>query len=123
MPHANFAASYYSIGEPYQSTIGSLDSWLTDRYCLYAADRAGRLYRGDINHAPWPLQPAEAEVQRNTLGDWLGIEMPGPPQTLHFAKSLAVLAWIAINVPDFRKFLTVRLADVEHVRGPEPDSG
>jgi uncharacterized protein YqjF (DUF2071 family) len=71
-----------------------LDAWPTERYCLYSADSAGRVYRGEIDHNPWPLQPAAAEVQVNTLGDWLGIEMQGQPQTLHFAKSLDVHAWL-----------------------------
>lgn len=60
---------------------------------MYAADDMGRVYRGEIDHEPWPLQQAEAEIEINTLGDWLGIEMKGPPQTLHFAKSLDVRAW------------------------------
>jgi uncharacterized protein len=93
-PNASFAAKYHPVGATYRSTKGSLDSWLTDRYCLYAADREGRVYRGEIDHAPWPLQHAAAEVGINTLGDWLGIEMKGPPQTLHFAKSLDVRAWL-----------------------------
>jgi uncharacterized protein YqjF (DUF2071 family) len=93
-PNASFAAKYHPVGATYRSTKGSLDSWLTDRYCLYAADREGRVYRGEIDHAPWPLQHAAAEVRINTLGDWLGIEMKGTPQTLHFAKSLDVRAWL-----------------------------
>lgn len=97
-PSAKFSASYYPVGEPYTSNNGSLDSWLTDRYCLYSADPAGRVYRGDINHEPWPLQRAAAEVRVNRLGDWLGIEMKGPPQTLHFAKSLDVKAWLVQRV-------------------------
>jgi uncharacterized protein YqjF (DUF2071 family) len=98
MPKAEFSASYYPVGEPFTSASGSLDSWLTDRYCLYAADPAGRLYRGDIDHERWPLQRAEADVRANSLGDWLGIEMKGPPQTLHFAKSLDVRAWFVERV-------------------------
>jgi len=97
-PKAEFSASYYPIGEPYTSTSGSLDAWLTDRYCLYAADAAGRVYRGEIDHERWPLQRAEADVQVNSLGDWLGIEMKGPPQMLHFAKSLDVRAWLIERV-------------------------
>jgi uncharacterized protein YqjF (DUF2071 family) len=77
----------------YHSSPGSLDSWLTDRYCLSAVDDAGNLYRGEIDHDRWPLQPAAGEVEVNTLGDWLGIEMKGQPATLHFAKSLEVRAW------------------------------
>lgn len=98
MPNASFAARYYPVGAAYRSTKGSLDSWLTDRYCLYAADHKGRIYRGEIDHERWSLQHAQAEVQVNTLGDWLGIEMKGPPQTLHFAKSLDVQAWLVERI-------------------------
>lgn len=92
-PNASFAAKYHPVGAVYRSAAGSLESWLTDRYCLYA-DYQGCVYRGEIDHQPWPLQHAVADVQVNTLGDWLGIEMKGPPKTLHFAKSLDVQAWL-----------------------------
>jgi uncharacterized protein YqjF (DUF2071 family) len=97
-PNAAFAAKYRPTGAVYESAKRSLDSWLTDRYCLYAADDEGQIYRSEIDHAPWPLQHAAAEVQVNTLGDWLGIEMKGPPQTLHFAKSLDVKAWFVERI-------------------------
>ncbi len=92
-PGAAFEARYRPTGPVYHSTPGTLESWLTERYCLYAADSAGRLYRGEIDHDPWLLQPAESEVRVNTLGDWLGVKMDGPPSTLHFAKTLSVRAW------------------------------
>jgi len=92
-PGAEFSASYRPMGAVYQSTPGTLESWLTDRYCLYSADAAGHIYRCEIDHEPWPLQPAIAEMRVNTLGDWLGIEMNGQPETLHFAESLDVHAW------------------------------
>jgi uncharacterized protein len=91
--NAAFLAVYGPAGEVYRSATGSLDSWLTDRYCLYAADDAGNVYRGEIDHAPWPLQPATATVRVNTLGEWLGLRMKGPPDPVHFAKSLDVHAW------------------------------
>lgn len=93
-PGAEFAATFRPTGSVYLSTPGTLESWLTERYCLYSADRAGHLYRGEIDHAPWPLQTAEADVQVNTLGDWLGIQMKGRPAALHFAKALDVRAWL-----------------------------
>lgn len=95
---AAFVARYHPVGAVYRSAVGTLDSWLTDRYCLYSADGAGHVYRGEIDHEPWPLQGAAAEVQVNTLGDWLGIEMKGQPQTLNFAKSLDVHAWLVERV-------------------------
>ena len=91
---AQFSAKYSPVGAVYHASAGSLDAWLTARYCLYAADSAGRIYRGEIDHPPWPLQKAEAVIKINTLGDWLGIEMDGEPATLHFAKSLDVRAWM-----------------------------
>jgi uncharacterized protein len=93
-PKAAFKANYRPVGEGYESQMGTLDSWLTDRYCLYAADEAGHLYRSDIDHNPWPLQPATAEILVNTLGNSLGIDMNRAPDTLHFAKSLDVHAWL-----------------------------
>jgi len=91
---ARFSATYRPVGPVYQSVAGSLDAWLTDRYCLYAADAGKKLYRGEIDHPSWPLQKAEAVIHTNTLGDWLGIEMKQDPATLHFAKSLDVRAWL-----------------------------
>jgi len=93
-PEAAFAARYRPVGATYLSAAGTLESWLTERYCLYAADGRRQVYRGEIDHQQWPLQHAEAEIRVNTLGDWLGIEMKGQPATLHFAKSLDVHAWL-----------------------------
>jgi uncharacterized protein len=92
-PPAAFAAHYRPIGPVSRSAPGTLDAWLTDRYCLYSADSDGHLYRGEIDHNPWPLQPAEADIRLNSLGDWLEIEMNRPPDTLHFSADLHVHAW------------------------------
>jgi len=93
-PAASFDASYRPMGLTYHTMPGDLDSFLTDRYCLYSADETGTVYRGEIDHAPWPLQQAEAEVRVNTLGDWLRIPLEGKPQTVHFARALDVHAWL-----------------------------
>ena len=72
---------------------GSLEHFLTERYCLYAARPSGELLRGHIHHAPWPLQDAEAEIECNTLAEAAGIRLPEVPPILHFAKRLEVLVW------------------------------
>jgi uncharacterized protein len=97
-PSARFTARYRPVGPVYHTRSGTLEEWLTARFCLYAADHAGRLYRGEIDHEPWPLQHAEADVKINTLGAWLGIEMKGKPELLHFAKSIDVRAWMLERV-------------------------
>ena len=92
-PPAEFSATYEPVGPVYRSAAGSLDAWLTERYCLYSADALGRIYRGEIDHQPWPLQRAAATVHTNTLGDWLGIQLKHSPVALHYAKLLDVRAW------------------------------
>jgi uncharacterized protein YqjF (DUF2071 family) len=92
-PHASFEARYGPTGAVYRAPAGSLDHWLTERYCLYTADRRGRAYRSDIHHEPWPLQAAEARLTRQEMTEWLGFELTGQPSLLHFARRLDVLAW------------------------------
>lgn len=91
-PPADFKGRYWPTGPVSTSTPGSLEHWLTARYCLYAANRAGRLFRGEINHPPWPLQPAEAVIETNTMTAAHGIEIADPP-LLHFARRIDMVAW------------------------------
>src|ERR671925_102553 len=61
-----FSARYRASGEEFHAPPGSLEEFLAERYCLYAVDERGRLYRAEIHHPPWPLQPAEAAIELNT---------------------------------------------------------
>lgn len=84
---------YRPTGAPFSTTPGTLAHWLTARFALYAADRRGGLYRGDIAHAPWALQPAEAELLENSVPHAHGITLPDAPPLLHFARALSIAAW------------------------------
>lgn len=90
---AALKALYRPTGPVYTSRSGSLEHWLTERYCLYAADPQGQLYRGEIHHLPWPLQPAEAQFSLNTMALPLQIQLPEQAALLHFAKRIDVVAW------------------------------
>jgi uncharacterized protein YqjF (DUF2071 family) len=92
-PRATFAARYRPTGPVYRSRPGTLEHWLTERYCLYTAGPGGRVLRGDIHHAQWPLQPAEAEIERNTMALANGIDLPQIPPLLHYAHELHVATW------------------------------
>ncbi len=72
---------------------GTLEYWLTERYCLYTIDNRGRICRADILHEPWPLQVAEAEFETQTMLSAHGIIPTDQPPLLHFAKRLDVVAW------------------------------
>jgi hypothetical protein len=92
-PGADFIGRYRPAGEVYRAEGGSLDHWLTERYCLYTNDPRGKLYRGEIHHSPWPLQPAEAEIETNTMALARGIALPQVAPVLHFARRLDVVVW------------------------------
>jgi len=89
-----FAARYRSMGDPFESRAGTLENFLTERYCLYAADKRGIVRRGDIQHHLWPLQPAEAEIETLAMTQQIGVVLPERTPILHFSKRLDVLAWL-----------------------------
>lgn len=93
---AVFGASYRPVGAVYRAAVGTLDYWLTERYCLFATRGKERITYGDIHHQPWSLQPAEADISINTMTDWLGISLAAERPVLHFARQLNVVAWNAI---------------------------
>lgn len=71
---------------------GTLEHWLTERYCLYTVVR-GSVLRAEIHHEQWPLQDAEAQITENTMAVAAGIHLPQTAPLLHFAKKLEVLIW------------------------------
>ena len=91
-PDAAFHSIYRPCSDPAQSLPGSLEYFLTERYCLYAIDPYGRVLVGEIDHPPWPLQRAEGEFERNTMTEDLGVELRGNP-LLHYADSIDVKLW------------------------------
>lgn len=92
-PGAEFAATYRATSEPYLSRPGSLEHWLTERYCLYSQAPDGSIWRNEVHHRQWPLQSASASVERNTLPQSHGIALDGPPALLHFARHVDVVVW------------------------------
>jgi uncharacterized protein YqjF (DUF2071 family) len=81
---------YRPTGAGAAARPGTLAHWLTERYRLYAVDGRGGLRRAGIDHAPWPLQPAEADIQRNTMTAGLGFELPRTAPLVHFAARVDV---------------------------------
>jgi uncharacterized protein YqjF (DUF2071 family) len=75
-PGAAFSGGYRGDGPLFQAEPGSLEAFLTERYCLYTEDGV-RLYRAEIHHPPWDLQHGEAHVDLNTMAPvGLGDETP-----------------------------------------------
>jgi uncharacterized protein YqjF (DUF2071 family) len=83
--------AYRPVGDPRPPAPGSVEHFLTERYCLYTVDRDGDVAQADIHHKPWPLQEAEAEWRENTLAPD-GVELTGEP-LLHYSERQDVVLW------------------------------
>jgi uncharacterized protein YqjF (DUF2071 family) len=94
-PAANFSGAYRPVGPPFQAASGSLDHFLSERYCLYHLHWSGVPYRLEIHHPPWLLQSADAELTRNTMADAAGLPLPATTPVLHFSKRQDMVAWAA----------------------------
>ncbi len=88
---AQFHAQYQPTGPV--ASFGAFDRWLTERYCLYSAGPFGGIYRADIHHLPWPLQPARANIELNTMATPLGLTLSDVQPILHFSEFINVVAW------------------------------
>jgi uncharacterized protein YqjF (DUF2071 family) len=92
-PHnAHFRAKYRPVSDVRIRDKGTLEHWLTERYCLYTIVGT-RVFRCEIHHVPWPLQDAEAQIAENTMAAAAGITLPQVRPLLHYAKKLDVLIW------------------------------
>jgi uncharacterized protein len=94
-PEARFAARYRGTGPARRS---ELESWLTERYCLYAESN-GRIFRGEIHHPPWPLEEGEVEIEDIDMTRSLDLDLPRTRPLVHFAERLDVIGWPLRPVP------------------------
>ncbi len=90
---AEFAGRYRPTGAVIPAEPGTLEYFLTERYCLYAVDHSNHPYRLEIHHPRWPLQPAEAEISTNTMSEAAGLRLPSVAPLLHFSKRQDMVAW------------------------------
>jgi len=83
----------WTVGEPLpQSQSGSIEFFLTERYCLYSYHRE-QLYRSRIFHEPWPLQSATLESYHSTMIASLGLAEPEGEPLVHYAEAIGVRIW------------------------------
>jgi uncharacterized protein YqjF (DUF2071 family) len=91
-PPANFVASW-QIGEPLRhSQPGSIEFFLTERYCLYS-EKQTKIYRSRIYHQPWPLQVATLSSFNSSMLEAAGLPTPESEPLLHYAEEVNVDIW------------------------------
>lgn len=92
----HFATRYRGLGPTRQlaeSRPGSIEYFLTERYCLFTRDPLGRLLRSAIRHIPWSLEQAEADITCNDLFAAAGMTLPSERPLLYYSRHLAVYVW------------------------------
>jgi len=93
LPAAQLNVTYAPTGAPFVPVPGSLEYFLTERYCLYQLDHRGRPYRLEIHHPLWSLQPARDEFATNTMAAASGITLPATAPLLHFVERQDMVGW------------------------------
>jgi hypothetical protein len=93
VPPADFRAHYGPIGPITLTEPGTLEHWFTERYALYTVDSTGTPYRAEVHHRQWPVQPAWAEVQTNTMLAPYRLTLIDSQPLLHYAERIKVVAW------------------------------
>jgi uncharacterized protein len=94
---AELACEYHADGPVFTSEPGSFEFWSTERYSLFSR-RGAHLLRLDIEHPRWPLQRAEARIERNTMAAASGTSLPATAPHALFAARLDVTAYWPRNV-------------------------
>ena len=90
---ARFEARYHPVGPTFRPEPGTLAHFLTERYALFVVLRSGAVLRGDIQHPPWDLRVAEAEILHNELPAAERIRLPDVPPLLHYSARQDTLIW------------------------------
>ncbi|HEY6118665.1 MAG TPA: DUF2071 domain-containing protein [Pyrinomonadaceae bacterium] len=91
-PAAEFQASWSFANTLPYSHPGSLEFFLTERYCLYS-ERNGDLFRARIHHDPWPLQEATVTECGSTMIESLGLPTLKGDPLLHYCEEISVDIW------------------------------
>ena len=87
VPTIEFRGRYEPAGEEYEAAPGTLDHFLVERYCLYTRWYGGRIQRLDIQHPPWRIAPARAEIGACTIASMQGIALDtAAPPLVHFSR-------------------------------------
>jgi hypothetical protein len=86
---AQCSVRYAPAGPVVPAAAGTLEQFLVERYLLYAWSR-GRLYRGQVHHAPYPLQRAEVSMLEEDMVQAAGIARPDEAPLAHYAREVRV---------------------------------
>ncbi|MCQ6278424.1 YqjF family protein [Bacillus sp. EB600] len=88
-----FEGKYVPLSEVYLPEKGTVDHWLTERYCFFSTNKRGSVFCGEIHHRPWPLQKVKAEIVRNTLFTPFQVDVEEEKTITHFSMGVEAFFW------------------------------
>jgi uncharacterized protein YqjF (DUF2071 family) len=88
-------AKYAPSGVARAAAAGSLEHWLTERYCLYGWGGRRGLFRGDVQHGPWALYDVEARFAGGAAPRLIAAwgEVGAAPESAQYSPGVDVVAW------------------------------
>lgn len=89
---AHYHATYGPDGDQLDAPDGSLAAFLTERYRFYTQDESGAVRYSDVEHGRWPLYPAGATVETNTLFEADAFDHPAGEPVLYYSPGVDVTA-------------------------------
>ncbi len=98
-PPADLSGRYRPVGSAFAASHETVEHFLTGAIASSSADRNGQVFRGDIHHRPWPLQPAEAQFDLMRMTSQIGIPLPTAAPFSISRHKLDVHAWRLTPLP------------------------
>jgi uncharacterized protein YqjF (DUF2071 family) len=89
---AAYEGTYWPTGEPFAAPDDPFAAFLVERYRFYTEAQDGSVRYTDVEHDPWTLYPAAAEIERNTLLRAHGFARPDAEPVYHYSPGLDVVA-------------------------------
>lgn len=88
---AEFAWKPHGMIAP--AKTGTLEQFLAERYVFFTATSEGKLLRGDVRHAPYPLQAAGLGTWDSRPITWDGLRVEGAPIHAMASPGVPVRCW------------------------------
>lgn len=89
---AHYEASYWPVDEPFSAPNDPFGEFLVERYRFYTEAQDGSIRYTDVDHEPWTLYPAAAEITTSTLLKSHGFAEPEAEPVCYYSPGLDVTA-------------------------------
>lgn len=89
---AHYEGTYWPTGEPFSAPDDPFGAFLVERYRFYTEAQDGSMRYTDVEHDPWTLYPATAEIGTNTLLSAHSFARPEAEPVHYYSPGLDVVA-------------------------------